>query len=394
MINKAIYFLNITFLVIFLTVGFVAKSQIRVEKIPDTIKAGNGIVFCLPQTRVQVEVIVEKAILTKGDLSEFSSEFLGTNEIISENKTVYAIKDIVVSTYSEPDVTQYYLLVQKPSLLGIRKVSRVNLTPGGMLHSINWRNEECNYEQTMPSVRAFNWDHLAPRQENPSYFTYHLNTNILNPQKVVLPSTDSSAFIPEAVSVVVDTPKQMSTRDKARESAQELARIRDSKEKLLSGYQEISYEKGTLQLMANQLQQMEEQLLRQFKGSRETEILRYEYSCVPKEKQENNIELFRFSSSKGILANNSNEGDIVALGFITGKKGAYTGQEIKGKRKGFGIPFRMPNTAECIIYFANEEVFRSRITIAQFGEVARLPEKIKRVLFYPETGGIKSLLKD
>jgi len=54
----------------------------------------------------------------------------------------------------------------------------------------------------------------------------------------------------------------------------------------------------------------------------------------------------------------------------------------------------MPNTAECTIIQGTEEVFRSRITIAQFGEISRLPEKVKRVLFYPETGGIKSLLKE
>lgn len=377
--------------------SFNLTAQIRVEKIPDTTKASNGLVFCLPLTRVNAEVIVEKTIYTKGELADFTAEFLGTSDIIAENKTTYKIRDLIISTQAEPDVSQYYVLTKKSSFPWIQKEARVNLTRDGLLHSINWKNDECSFDQVMPSVRAFNWDHSAPVQDNQSYFTYHLNTSIINPVKVNLPFTDTNVNqigVPAPPVQTVAKPKEMTPRDKARESALELGRIRDAKEKLLSGYQEISYERGTLKLMTDQLQKMEEQILQQFKGSRTTEVLRYEYSCVPKEIQEEPISLFRFSTTEGVIEVNSDRGEPIALGFIKGKTSLGPTPEIKGKKKGFGIPFRMPNTAECTIIQGTEEVFRSRITIAQFGEISRLPEKVKRVLFYPETGGIKSLLKD
>lgn len=375
--------------------GISLHAQIRVEKIPDTTKAGNGLVFCLPQTRVLAEVIIEKTVSTRGELSEFTQEFLGTNDIIRESKIQYAIQDLIISTQAEPDVSQYYVLTKKNRFPWLSKESRVNLTRDGLLHSINWKSDECRFEQVMPSVRAFNWDHKAPGPETSTYFTYHLNTNLITPVKVSLPFTDTTVNPPEAKPLPdKNPPAEMSLRDKARESALELSRIRDAKEKLLSGYQEISYDPGTLKLMTEQLQKMEEHILQQFKGSQKTETLRYEYSCVPAVNQEEPIVLFRFSPTLGICDIQSGLGEAISLGFIKGKTTVGATPEIKGKRKGFGIPFRLPNTAECTIIQGTEEVFRSRITIAQFGEISRLPEKVKRVLFYPETGGIKSLLKD
>ncbi len=387
---------KVSIAIIFLSIAFQLNAQFLVRNVKDslTLKEGKGIIFCLPKTSVDVEIIVEKKIYAKGPYAEFARELLGTNDVVSENNAKYSIKEIIISTHPEPDPDQFYVIRRKNCFFSQGKLSQINLTSGGYIKAINLENENAPVSN-FPAVISFSPDHLIPGQESPEHFTYQLNNGLIDPPKEVFQIADSNGNVLPFNLPLSNVKKEQSLEETAKGAAKDLAQIRDNRNKLLSGYQETNYEKGTLELMTSQLKTMEDKILTLFRGTLRVEKLSYKYSISPSKTDSLSNPLCYFSSKNGISESANSNNEAIRLKFnklhpteiidtIVSKK--------KSKNANKGIPYRISSDTECQLFAGNKVIFITKLLIAQYGRIGRLPENVKSVEFFPESGGIKRMV--
>ena len=87
----------------FLFIPVFLTAQISVSKIDASFNPGNkdGIVYALPRTLIQVDVLVKQKELLAGPLRNYAEKYLGITNYISENAFEYSIEEINLSTVCE-----------------------------------------------------------------------------------------------------------------------------------------------------------------------------------------------------------------------------------------------------------------------------------------------------
>ena len=98
------------FLTAFLIFSIAAtQAQINVSKVGTSVipAESNGLFYSLPQTVIQVDVVVNKIQKVKGPFAEFADQMLGLSQVTTVNSTEYELKDIRLTSYNEPDPTEY-----------------------------------------------------------------------------------------------------------------------------------------------------------------------------------------------------------------------------------------------------------------------------------------------
>jgi hypothetical protein len=383
-------------LVFFFLFTVCSFGQITVKNLTDTatLKVQNPVIFCLPKTRIFLEISVEKRIFQKGPFSDFAGALLGMTDVVTENNAIYSIRDVQLSTNPEPDPTQYYSISQKKCFFGHHAHNKIILTNEGFLRGMNLRNLP-ELKSFYPDHERFNPEHLLPVVESTEDFAYQLNNRLIDPPKEVIPIADSNGnVIPFVMPPKVK--KEQSMEEKAKEAAKDLAQIRDNRNKLLSGYQETNYEKGTLELMTTQLKLMEEKILTMFKGTIRKEMLSYKFTYCPEITDSLPASICYFSPKQGITETNTANSDLISLSlskkFPPEINDTITSRKAR-KNMNDGLPYRIPANADLSVFLANKTIFMTKLLIPQLGRVARLPYRLRSVEYYPETGGIKTICR-
>jgi hypothetical protein len=177
---------------------------------------------------------------------------------------------------------------------------------------------------------------------------------------------------------------------KAEELAKKIEKIRDDRYNLITGYQEVNYSEGTMQLMNDELKMLEQQYLNLFLGAVSKQQLTYTFRFLPEaETAGQEFPLFRMSENNGISGNGS--GDQATIRVIpSGNTAGLTDQKGGGK----GIFYRLPEQAKVEIVMGGKVIEQALVTIPQYGNVAVLPKAAYDIELDPETGGLRSLKLD
>ena len=67
-----------------------------------------GVVYYLPQTAVQLRVLVEKTSYEPGDFARYAQRYLRLNDVALEPSTTYRVTSITVGPKGVPDTTKVY----------------------------------------------------------------------------------------------------------------------------------------------------------------------------------------------------------------------------------------------------------------------------------------------
>ena len=107
---------------------------------------------------------------------------------------------------------------------------------------------------------------------------------------------------------------EKSPDQKAKEAADFIAKIKDNRFNLISGYQEVNYNKETLEYMDSQLKVLEKEYLKLFTGISIHKTLTFSYKYIPLSNQINTeIPIFKFSKSKGTMELDEPGGKVVTI---------------------------------------------------------------------------------
>ena len=377
-----IFFLTLLLLLTFAEV----KAQINVSKVGSSgIPAGsNGLFYALPQTIIQVDIIVNKVRKFKGPFAEFPDQMLGLSQVTLVNSNEYELKDIRLTSINEPDPNEYYFIAM-PEKRKDKKALELFLTDDGVISGAGI---------------------LVQPEKNKKEHSVELNTlkvkmpEVTNPS--VLERTDTVVKRISLDTTIIEqkffrkTSSAKSNEQKAREAADFLLKLDESMYNLINGYQEVNYDKGTMEFMYNQMNGMKKDYLELFKGviNVSTETFTFYYIAD----KNNSIEtLCRFSMSKGILPKTAAAGDLVQMEATslnnTRPLKTETEKRDVSPRESHGLYYRIPDKATVTFKVGGQVKLETRFVINQFGIVTFLPaSSLRNIGFDNNTGTLRRVV--
>lgn len=362
------------------------KAQINVSKVgtPGINSSSEGLFYALPQTVIQVDIVVNKVQKVKGPFAEYADQMLGLSQVTSVNSTEYELKDIRLTSYIEPDPAQYYF-IQMPAKQKDKKAIELFLSGDGIISGVGSLTQPAvDKKQRSIDLSSSNVD--IPEFANPSVFE-RMDTVI---KRISLDTTIIEQKFFRKTSAV------KSVEQKAREAAEFILKLDESMYNLINGYQEVNYEKGTMEFMYNQMNSMKQDYLELFKGV--TSISPEKFTFYYVADKNNPVEtLCRFSISKGILPKTSASGDLIQIQASglnkTNALKAETEKMNLGQRESHGLYYRIPDKATVAIKVGGQVKLESQFVINQFGVITFLPAtSIRNIGIDNNTGTVKRVV--
>ena len=379
--NKMIF---LTTVVLFSITG--VKAQINVNKVgSNTINnESEGLFYALPQTVIQVDILVNKVQKVKGPYAEYADQMLGLSNSTSFNSTEYELKDIRLTAFNEPDPTEYYF-IQMPVKQKDRKAIELFLTGDGIISGVGIVAQTANNKK-QHSIDLSDAMVDIPEFANPSVFE-RMDTVI---KRISLDTTIiEQKFFRK-------TSSAKSVEQKAREAAEFILKLDESMYNLINGYQEVNYEKGTMEFMYNQMKSMKQDYLELFKGVKNVSGETFTFYFVVD--KYNPVEtLCKFSISKGILPKNATSGDIIQIQASSLNKTSALKAETEKlgliQRESHGLYYRIPDKANVAIKIGGQVKMETPLVINQFGVVTFLPyTSIKNIGIDSNTGTLRRVV--
>ena len=363
-----------------------ATAQINVIKVGSgSINANaNGLFYALPQTVIQVDVVVNKVQKVKGPFAEYADQMLGLSKVTSLNSVEYELKEFRMTTFNEPDPSQYYF-VQLPNKKKDRKAVDLFLSSDGVISGT------MALSQPVKSKKQKTSDLSGSKIEMPEFTTPNLVERM---DTVVKRISLDTTVIEQKFFRKTSTAK--SVEQKAREASDFILKLDESMYNLINGYQEVNYEKGTMEFMYNRMNSMKQDYLELFKGvtSISSETYTFFYVADPNNQPQT---LCKFSISKGILPVTAAAGDIIQIQSTglnkTATLKADTDKLNASQREAHGLYYRIPDKANVAIKLGGQLKLESQFMVNQFGVVTFLPaSSIRNIGLDNNTGTIRSVV--
>lgn len=373
------------------------KKYIRVENINNVNSVkDNPIIYSLPMTAITVKVTAVNEVSVRGPYYQYASKYIGTDDIITNNSSVWKLGNIEISSYPVQDLTRTYIVeTNYPCAM--------NFSPEGFLESVNTKPDfqERNYrdDDTHSNLTS---DDLNTRRR-----FQDINVNRYETvYDTVLHVVDA-----DSIFTAVPTTKKNLIRKSLDEQAQELANeiflLRDDRNALLKGESDgKSVPTGdALRYMIEQLNKLEESYMSMFIGKKIKTEKTYIFTYTPQKGTSQDI-LFKFSPEYGITPKESTKGspifveindlgDNVAINQYDDKQ-TMERQRTGASQSANGFAYLTNAYAIVKILQNNNSLSEKTLNINQLGTVRYLPSSLMqkdgfKLILYPQTGTIKSL---
>jgi len=192
-------------------------------------------------------------------------------------------------------------------------------------------------------------------------------------------------------SMVAKTPEQ-----KAKDAADFIIKVKENRFNLISGFQEVNYDKETFKHMNDELDKLENEYRKLFTGISFTKKTTYSFVYMPnKNSTSDTVALFKFSKLKGVLEASNGYGESVYLKIkktgITDTLKSFNDKRAALQSKHHGLYYRIPDYADISVSYKETENLNARFLIPQFGVICSMPPIINRYNYFPNTGAINKI---
>lgn len=361
-------------------------SQIFVQKVDatTTLASTDGFFYSLPRTCLRVDIKITQTEKFKGPYAEYAEKFLGLSQVTLANNQEFAVESISMSSFQEPDPDEYYF-VQSTGRAKDRRVLQVFFAQSGVIGSFSALTNSGgnNLEKVISS----------PEKIDSELVNQNMYERVDTITKKI--SVDTATYEQKLLRKIATT---KTPEQKAREAADFVLKLDESMYNLISGYQEVNYEKGTIEFMHRQMENLKNDYLELFKGySRKTSQM-LSFIVIPVDDQGDFSSTFgRFSIQSGFSTNEKAPGDAITIKVKgVGTTSALAGpvKQLSEASKPFkGIYYRIPEMASVSIELGRRVLMENRVPINQFGQVTYLPAGIINNLeLFNTTGGLKHVI--
>ena len=374
----------------------IAYSQINVVHIDNNTfpQTSEGIFYSLPRTVVDITVKIDRIENYQGPYADYALRFLGLKNVVQSNTIEYKISDIAISTSFEPDPDQYYFVELGDKTLKGENAGLLSLTDAGIILGTLPVGSD-----TATQVRKLlNTEEPPLELEKDAFgelFRNYTDMSVFEKVDTIRRKVNIDTMTLER-QYLKKTMVEKSPEQKAKEAADFLSKIKDNRFNLITGFQEVNYNKETLEFMDAQLKNLEKEYLKLFTGVRIHKTLTFSYKYRPTPNQINTeIPVLKFNKSKGVQDLDApGSGKVITIKVQrvgnTHSVSTYL-QKAEKTAKSSGFFYRIPEYARVTVKVDDNTQEEQQCLINQLGLVTNLPSGKWKVLFHQETGGIKSL---
>src|ERR1035437_8679232 len=294
-----------------------------------------ALVYSLPKTEFLIEVQTEKVTQKPGMFYRYSERYLATNKVVTEDKTTYKIKDIVVRTRPVADPNRTFAV--KPTKNSA--LNNLTVTTDGLLCGVNVTPPSKLQDTQLSSIR-----------------------NEDAPVQTLLPLGEEYMMAGSEAKL-------------AEGAAKQIYRIRESRLGLLTADVEKLPTDGTsLKAMLEGLNRMEQSLTELFVGKVATEIQTQTLSFIPDASVSKQV-LFRLSALRGLVASDDLSGGPIFISIIpTNSLAASVGAKDKAEKGGLFTV--LPISSQLVIEDGSKKLFSAEYAVPQFGRIIPVPEAL------------------
>ena len=352
-----------------------------------------GIFYSLPRTVVRVDVNIDRIENYRGPYSDFSQRFLGLKNVISANSIDYKISEITITTYPEPDPDQYYFIELGDKISKGEKDQLLSMSEDGLILGTIPGNSDTLTGSMQLKKKA----EVPPDYDKDAFgelFKYSADVSVFEKVDTIIRKINIDTMTVER-QYLKKTIVEKSPEQKAREAADFISKIKDSRYTLISGQQEVSYSREAIEYMDVQLKTMEKEYLKLFTGISLHKSMSFSYKYIPVPNQINTeIPIFKFLKSKGVIDLDEPGGKVVTIKIQrVGNTNTVANYLNKAEKdtKIHGFSYRIPELARVSVKLDENTQEETQCLVSQLGVVTYLPASKWELQYHKETGGIKGL---
>ena len=364
----------IFFLVVIASLTVIGKAQVMVTKVVPESPApvGGDLFYTLPKTVLKVNLVFEKIARQKGPLSAYAAEYMGVSDIILSAESTFRLLDAGIEPLPVTDPNGMYY-VQFPADKAKDELNPVfYLAENGALLSIN-DNENLPMAKPFPELQQT----ILFKKESES-FDYEASYNKRKKmdtvvRKISIDTMTINRFLFKTNWV------DKSVKERAEEAAQQIAKIREARYNLLTGYHEVNFGES-LQYMDNQLKKMEQDYLELFLGKETSTIIAQTVFYSP-QKGEKQVPIWKSSEGETVLLELNVDAILKGL-----TEAPISGSNI--------VYYRIPAQTFVKVSYKGDIFFNQLIPINQLGIVSTAHISKARLHFDPRSGSLISMVKE
>ena len=319
---------------------------------------GEGIMYFLPKTELEVNVTATKVTYTPGDFCRYAARYLRTEGVSVQPEVYWEIKRVDVRSAGVPDSTKAYIMKLKDKDVA----SNIELTANGIVTAINT---------------------TAPKREETG------SPKLEKPQK----HEDPRRYMTEEMLMAASTAKM------AELVAREIYNIRESKNLILRGQADAMPNDGdAMKLVIGNLDKQERALTEMFTGTTDREDRLFTFRIAPENGTEDKV-IARFSRLLGMLSPDNLTGEPLYISVSSTAPVPVVPEEEK-RKKPKGVIYNIPGKGKVTVDWQGKTLFNGELPATQFGYTEVLTDGLfdkkvnTRVIFNPDTGGIVKIDKD
>lgn len=379
-------------LIVFSALGLIfltSCSRFTVIPVTDNMEPpkSGGVFYALPRNIVVVEIIVTETEKIRGPYAQFAGKYLGLSNVQLTNSKSYELNDIKIHAFAEADPDNFYYIL--PGNWKQNKRLWVELSESGLVKTIN-EKPEITLDDKIETISELGSEDYSKT------FKYFVDANVYEKTDTIIEKVNLDSLTIEK-KILRKQLVEKSLEQKAGEAANFIMKLKENRINLITGFQEIPYEKGTVEYMYSELEKLENEYMKLFTGLTVTHTLKYRFNYIP----ESNVftatkPLFKFSQTFGVLKEDNENGELVYIEIDrarnTKKLEKIVTPKPDSKEKNHGYYYRIPEFAKFTIKQGMNLKAEANLIIGQFGVVSYLPARKSKIQFYPETGAIKKIV--
>ena len=331
-------------------------------------KETDGFYYHLPRNVVKVDFVVERTQNVKGKYSSFAKELLNTDNYIKENKTTFAIKDVIVNTLTEADPDMVFFISTVADEKSKENINvNLALNSDGIIQSFGVKpaKKDCEDEDRI-ELRA----NIHPYIEPASDFYY-------------IPLTEND-------DEEIESDSKLTDKEIAQSIVEEIKKLRVAYFDLITGYQEVNYG-NTINYMIDRIKELENEYLAMFLGKTNSQVYTQTFYFTP-EDVKNAVTITKFSENEGF---NSKVGESVKINFTDLAESPYINklskEDIENVAYTNKLFYRNSAKVTMRISLGENELSENRLIISQFGNISLIPMNKMKLIFDTNSGQVISI---
>ena len=332
-----------------------------------------GVVYSLPRTGIRVNVKAVKETFRPGPYAAYADQLLGIKNVKTKAAVNWVLEEIKIEDFSEPDPEQTYKAMGDVAAI-------VNLSADGCIAGINSKNTSEKKDEVVTNRvgQKTNFD-------DNSFFEYYTDS----PLYTAGDSTNNYR------------PLKLPDEQKISKAAQRILECRRLQYEIAAGLVDEFHPDGeAYKVSLKELKKIENDYLSLFVGKSTYDKEMFGFDYIPKSGGKSEA-IFRISDENGIVPATDLSGKPVMVEFEIDKD---LSQKFSGMVKSDnpnaghkGVYYRIPGRATVKLINDMNVIATARVTVAQFGAVAPVPDELLfgeySIEFNTLTGSIQSVIK-